>query len=70
MSLKQKENFADLNIISNNWAKFDTPLIRRTDIDWVNLKSKEYGMKIIKQKELKTKEWKDFMEKENKRLGA
>jgi len=54
--------------IKNQWTKFDTPLIRRTDIDWSALKSTEYGMEIQEQKKLKTDEWEKFMIQENKRL--
>jgi hypothetical protein len=33
------------HVVRNSWRKFDTPLIRRTDIDWDNLpKIDEYGM--------------------------
>ena len=32
--------------VNSGWQKFDTPLIRRTDIDWENLKVDEYGMTL------------------------
>lgn len=41
--------------ILGNWRKFDTPLIRRTDIDWDKLKgNNEYGMTLTKMKEIKS----------------
>ena len=57
--------------IKNNWAKFDTPLIRRTDIDWDALKEKqnEFGMNLKIQKEIQTDGIKKFYEQEKKRLS-
>jgi hypothetical protein len=37
------------HVVANNWRKFDTPLIRRTDIDWEALEkqgSNDYGLKL------------------------
>lgn len=35
------------HVVNNSWKKFDTPLIRRKDIDWDNLPAvNEYGMKL------------------------
>lgn len=35
------------HVVHDSWKKFDTPLIRRKDIDWDNLpKIDEYGMKL------------------------
>jgi hypothetical protein len=34
------------HVVANNWQKFDTPLERREDIDWDNLKPNNYGMKL------------------------
>ena len=57
--------------IKNNWAKFDTPLIRRTDIDWDALKEKqnEFGMDLKIQKKIQTDGIKKFYEQEKKRLS-
>lgn len=36
--------------IAHDWKRFDTPLIRRTDIDWDNLPSvNEFGMRLTEQ---------------------
>lgn len=45
------------HVIKDSWKKFDTPLIRRKDIDWDALKSKsnEYGMKVRKMKPIRSK---------------
>ena len=34
------------HVIKNQWGKFDTPLIRRTDIDFDNLPNNEYGLSL------------------------
>jgi hypothetical protein len=37
------------HVIRNNWMRFDTPLQRRTDIDWEALQTggpNNYGMKV------------------------
>ena len=34
------------HVIKNAWKGFDTELIRRKDIDWDNLKTNNYGMKL------------------------
>jgi hypothetical protein len=34
------------HVVKNSWKDFDTQLIRRKDIDWENLKSNNYGMKL------------------------
>ena len=44
------------HVIKNSWKDFKTPLIRKKDIDWNNLKPNEYGMKLIKVKEIQSKE--------------
>ncbi|MCL2640452.1 MAG: hypothetical protein FWD53_06380 [Phycisphaerales bacterium] len=41
------------HVVRDAWAKFDTPLKRRTDIDWNAIESagaNEYGMKLTKTK--------------------
>jgi len=36
------------HIVRDEWAKFDTPLIRRTDIDWSSLpETDEYGLSLV-----------------------
>lgn len=35
------------HIVKDQWRKFDTQLIRRKDIDWKNLKTNDYGLKLI-----------------------
>lgn len=35
------------HVVANSWQKFDTPLRRRTDIDWDHLECDELGMKIV-----------------------
>jgi len=51
------------HVIKNSWKDFKTSLIRRKDIDWDNLESNNYGMKLTKVKEIKSKElnklWQD-----------
>lgn len=37
--------------IKYSWRNFDTQLIRRKDIDWDNLKTDEYGMRLRLQKD-------------------
>jgi len=34
------------HVVKNAWKGFDTELIRRKDIDWDNLKTNNYGMKL------------------------
>lgn len=49
------------HVIKNSWRDFKTPLIRRTDIDWDNLPEIDnYGMKLVKKKEIKSKELQEF----------
>lgn len=38
------------HVVKNAWQKFDTPLIRRKDIDFDKLAPNEYGMKLVKVK--------------------
>lgn len=35
------------HIIKDSWRDFDTPLIRRKDIDFSKLKTNDYGMKLV-----------------------
>ena len=49
-----------------DWKKhFKHPLIRRTDIDWDNLKTNNHGMKLVKRQDIKSKSLSKFYE-ENK----
>lgn len=38
------------HFIRDSWRKFDTPLIRRDDVDWNNLAPNDYGMKLVQVK--------------------
>jgi hypothetical protein len=46
------------HVIKNSWKDFKTPLIRKKDIDWDNLQIDNYGMKLTKVEEIKSKELK------------
>jgi hypothetical protein len=39
------------HVVHNQWQKFDTPLIRRTDIDWDSLQPNDYGLELIQVKD-------------------
>ena len=56
------------HVIKDTWKGFDTPLIRRKDIDWDNLKPNEYGM-TLKQvaPEVKDPDLKRLLKKHNKK---
>tara|TARA_B100000700_G_scaffold295437_1_gene358338 strand:- start:212 stop:1102 length:891 start_codon:yes stop_codon:yes gene_type:complete len=43
------------HVVRDAWRKFDTPLIRRKDIDFDNLKENEYGMILKTIKPVKSK---------------
>lgn len=51
------------HIIKDSWRDFDTPLIRRKDIDWSKIKgTNEYGMKLIQVgKEVKDPELQELL---------
>jgi len=34
------------HVVRNSWRKFDTKLIRRTDIDWDAIEAHDYGLKL------------------------
>lgn len=34
------------HVVKDQWKRFDTPLVRRKDIDWDNLKTNEYGLTL------------------------
>lgn len=42
------------HVIKSAWRRFDTQLIRRTDIDWTKFKTNNFGMKIIKLQPIKS----------------
>lgn len=51
------------HVVKDSWRKFDTALIRRTDIDWDKLESNNYGMKLKQVKEqVKSKELRKLLE--------
>lgn len=52
------------HVVKNNWKYFDTPLIRRKDIDWDALQApNEFGMKLVQQSEIKSDELRAIVEK-------
>lgn len=51
------------HVVKNSWKDFKNPLIRRKDINWSKLKSKQYEIKLVKTKEIKSKELKKFYKK-------
>lgn len=58
------------HIVKDNWRQFDTPLIRRKDIDWKKLQkgTNEYGMKLIQvSKEIKDETLRDMVEEYGKK---
>jgi len=46
--------------IKNAWRDFKQPLIRRTDIDWDNIKNKKYNIKLKKINNIKNKSLKKW----------
>jgi hypothetical protein len=46
--------------IKNAWRDFKQPLIRRTDIDWNNIKNKKYNIKLKKINNIKNKSLKKW----------
>lgn len=53
------------HVVKNSWKDFKHPLIRRTDIVWDNLKTNNYGMKLVKKNNIKSESLQKFYE-ENK----
>lgn len=50
------------HVVKDNWRKFDTPLIRRTDIDWDNLPPvDEYGMALVENAPVESDTLKNFI---------
>lgn len=39
------------HVVHNAWQKFDTPLIRREDIDWSKIESAEYDLQLVQVKD-------------------
>jgi len=54
------------HVIKDQWKRFDTPLIRRKDIDWANLDKNEYGLSITQVGEqVKSDQVKKLLEDKN-----
>jgi hypothetical protein len=54
-------------VIKNSWRRFDTPLKRRTDINWKKIEQQpidEYGMRLLPVKEIKSDFLKSIVEDE------
>lgn len=55
------------HVVNNAWRKFDTPLKRRSDIDWDNLKPNNYGMTLTQVSDtIKSEEVANLLKEENK----
>jgi hypothetical protein len=39
------------HVVHDSWQKFDTQLIRRTDIDWESLETNNYGLELVQVKD-------------------
>jgi len=48
--------------IKDNWRCFKQPLIKRDDIDWNNI-PKDFDFRLIKRKDIRSKELREFYEK-------
>lgn len=51
------------HVVRDQWGKFDTPLKRRSDIDWSALKPNEYGLELRQLAPVKNKEVRSLLEK-------
>lgn len=51
------------HVIRDQWKRFDTTLIRRTDIDWDNLEPNEYGLKIKAVADVNHEQVRDLLER-------
>ena len=51
------------HVIKNHWKNFDTPLIRRKDIDWEEIKHKKHDITLVKKKEIKSKTLEKYYKK-------
>ena len=52
--------------VKNAWRGFDTPLKRKTTINWETINKNEWKPKIVKTKEIRSKELQKFYEEETK----
>jgi hypothetical protein len=53
------------HVIKGQWKKFNTPLIRRKDINWENLGKNDYGMKLIQVSEtVKSEQLREMLKNE------
>jgi hypothetical protein len=52
------------HVVRENWRCFKQPLIRKTNFDEIVKKQNYYNLKLIKQKEIKSKQLLDFYNKE------
>jgi hypothetical protein len=50
------------HVIKDAWRKFDTQLIKRTDIDWDEIMKKDYSLKLVKVKEVKSDELRKMLD--------
>ena len=50
------------HVIKASWRKFDTPLIRRKDIDWNALQTNEYGMKLRARSDVRSEELREMLD--------
>ena len=48
------------HIVADSWKRFDTPLRRRAGVDIESLPPNEYGMKLVKTKEITSREVQEF----------
>ena len=54
------------HVIKNQWQKFDTPLIKRKDINWDDIKSTKYNIELVKIKDIKSENVKKIYKQFNK----
>ena len=54
------------HVVHNAWQKFDTPLIRRDDIDWEAIESNTYDLKLVQVKdEIKSERVRSLLRESN-----
>ena len=53
------------HVVRDSWRKFDTPLIRRTDIDWDAITAKKWNLKLKQVDEVKSPELQRLLEDGN-----
>lgn len=51
------------HVVKDQWKRFDTPLIRRKDIDWDNLETNEYGLKAKPVGDIRHEQVKNLVER-------